>query len=363
MKEITIVGGGLAGLSLGVCLRKQGIPVRLLESGGYPRHRVCGEFIAGVSEETLEYLGIDSFLADAERHDQMSWWMGDACVLSEQTPSVALGISRYLLDQRLAEEFVSLGGELELKVSVKLSDANQEGWVWAAGKNKSATRSNNTWIGLKIHALDVKAEDLRGLAMHSGQKGKKNGYLGLCPIENDRVNCCGLFEVQSDITPSLAMQRWGKLTSSKKVAMLMSYAEACGMTAFLDWLKIHDFDDDSFSAIAGFNLGAQSVDHPFCIGDAAYLIPPFTGNGMSMALESSRIAAVALGRFSIGECDWYEAVRNNSLAAKKFFTKRTTIAKMLHPLFFHPVGQMALKSVASSGFPSFQFLFKLLRTP
>ncbi len=360
MKEITIVGGGLAGLSLGVCLRKQGIPVRLMESGAYPRHKVCGEFIAGVSEETLEYLGIASFLADAERHEQMRWWMGDACVLNEGTPSVALGISRYLLDQRLAAEFVRLGGELELKCAVSLKEAGNEGWVWAAGKGKSKD-SNKNWIGLKIHAVGVKAEDLKGLAMHSGQKGKKNGYLGLCPIENSRVNCCGLFEVQSEITPSQASKRWG--VNSEKVAMLMSYAEACGMAALVDWLQDHDFDDSSFSAIAGFNLGSQSIEHLFCIGDAAYLIPPFTGNGMSMALESSRIAAVALSKFSKGECDWDVAVRENNLAAKKFFAKRTTIAKMLHPLFFHPLGQMALRSVASSGFPSFQTLFKLLRKP
>jgi len=358
LREITIVGGGLAGLSLGVCLRKQGIPVRLLESGGYPRHKVCGEFIAGVAEETLEYLGIESLLIDAKRHDQMSWWMGDGCVLSEQTPSVALGISRYLLDQRLADEFVRLGGKLELKSSVSLEDARVAGYVWAAGKGRSKEPSRK-WIGLKIHALDVPSEELEGLAMYSGQNGQKHGYLGLCPVEDGRVNCCGLFEVQSEISPSQASGKWG----CNKVAMLMSYAEACGMTALLDWLKAHDFDDASFSAIAGFGMGAQAIDHPFCIGDAAYLIPPFTGNGMSMALESSAIAAEALGHYAREECGWDEAVRENRETAKKFFAKRTTIAKMLHPLFFHPLGQMALKSVASAGIPSFQTLFKLLRTP
>lgn len=177
------------------------------------------------------------------------------------------------------------------------------------------------------------------------------------------MNCCGLFEVQSEITPGFAIERWGASTQSRKVAMLMSYADACGMTALLDWLKGHEFDDGSFCATAGFDLGGQGVEHSFCIGDAAYLIPPFTGNGMSMALESSRIAAVAIAKFSRGECDWEAAVRENRAAARKFFAKRTTLAKMLHPLFFHPVGQLALKSVASSGFPSFRTLFKLLRTP
>ena len=57
-KEITIAGGGLAGLSLAVALRLRGVPVTVLEAGHYPRHRVCGEFISGVSTETLDFLGI-----------------------------------------------------------------------------------------------------------------------------------------------------------------------------------------------------------------------------------------------------------------------------------------------------------------
>jgi 2-polyprenyl-6-methoxyphenol hydroxylase-like FAD-dependent oxidoreductase len=44
-KPITIVGGGLAGLTLGIGLRRRGVPTTLWEAGHYPRHRVCGEFI------------------------------------------------------------------------------------------------------------------------------------------------------------------------------------------------------------------------------------------------------------------------------------------------------------------------------
>ena len=48
LQPIEIVGGGLAGLSLGLALRQQDIPVTLFEAGSYPRHRVCGEFITGL---------------------------------------------------------------------------------------------------------------------------------------------------------------------------------------------------------------------------------------------------------------------------------------------------------------------------
>ena len=42
MKTVHIVGGGLAGLTLGLRLRQLDVPVELYEAGSYPRHRVCG---------------------------------------------------------------------------------------------------------------------------------------------------------------------------------------------------------------------------------------------------------------------------------------------------------------------------------
>ena len=51
-KGITIVGGGLAGLTLGIALRQQQVPVTVWEAGRYPRHRVCGEFISGSGQAT-----------------------------------------------------------------------------------------------------------------------------------------------------------------------------------------------------------------------------------------------------------------------------------------------------------------------
>ena len=65
IKEIHIVGGGLAGLSLAIALRTRGIPVTVMEAGTYPRHRVCGEFISGVSAATLDFLQIRDVFADA----------------------------------------------------------------------------------------------------------------------------------------------------------------------------------------------------------------------------------------------------------------------------------------------------------
>ena len=67
-RPVEIVGGGLAGLSLGLALRRAAVPVTIFEAGVYPRHRVCGEFIAGLDTDTISRLGLDELLADARRH-------------------------------------------------------------------------------------------------------------------------------------------------------------------------------------------------------------------------------------------------------------------------------------------------------
>src|SRR5947208_2116234 len=58
MKHVSIVGGGLAGLTLGIGLRRQGIPVTIWERGQYPRHRVCGEFSGGRGQGVWQWWGL-----------------------------------------------------------------------------------------------------------------------------------------------------------------------------------------------------------------------------------------------------------------------------------------------------------------
>jgi 2-polyprenyl-6-methoxyphenol hydroxylase-like FAD-dependent oxidoreductase len=65
MKTVSIIGGGLAGLTLGIALRRREVPIAIWEAGHYPRHRVCGEFISGRGQDVLERLGLGKSLVDA----------------------------------------------------------------------------------------------------------------------------------------------------------------------------------------------------------------------------------------------------------------------------------------------------------
>ena len=58
MRQVTILGGGLAGLTLGLRLRQKGVPVKLFDAGAYPRHRVCGEYLSGRALRVIDSLGL-----------------------------------------------------------------------------------------------------------------------------------------------------------------------------------------------------------------------------------------------------------------------------------------------------------------
>src|SRR3954447_2480224 len=97
-RPIEIVGGGLAGLSLGIALRRANVPVTLFEAGEYPRHRVCGEFITGLDTETRERLQLDHVLGNAKSHRKIQWYLRDRKVHRDVLPLPAVGLSRYALD-------------------------------------------------------------------------------------------------------------------------------------------------------------------------------------------------------------------------------------------------------------------------
>ncbi len=113
-KPIQIVGGGLAGLTLGIALRKRGIPVAIFEAGNYPRHRVCGEFISGRGQDSLARLGLRELLdrAGAVNAATATFFSDAGSTLARALPARAVCLSRFTLDAALAGRFCESGGEL-----------------------------------------------------------------------------------------------------------------------------------------------------------------------------------------------------------------------------------------------------------
>ena len=335
-RSITIAGGGLAGLSLGIALRDRGVPVGIIEAGRYPRHRVCGEFISGVTGETLDFLGISGCFHDAARHRSLAWHERGHLVLTDELPAPALGISRHRLDLRLRDRFLELGGSLT--TGVRARPEAVEGLVWAAGRRAV----NGRWIGLKAH---VRLPTRTDLEMHSGA----NGYAGLAGVEDGWTNVCGLFLLDRSI-------------AATGPDLLPAYLEAGGCHQLAARLRAAEWREESFSAVAGFETGRQpEMPGLLCVGDASEMIPPFTGNGMTMAFDWARLAVEPLVAWSDGLLSWPRVRGAVRAAAARRFRRRMWSASLAHPLLFRSGGRAVIRSLAAARVFPFRPLLSLVR--
>lgn len=314
-RPIEIVGGGLAGLSLGLALRRAGVAVTLDEAGSYPRHRVCGEFITGLTAATIARLGLAPHLADALRHEEIAWFLRDRPVRYQRLPAPALGLSRHQLDARLAEAFVGAGGVLRTQTRI-VGDAAPPGRIFATGRRRGAP----AWLGLKVHVAHLPLA--RDLELHLGDEA----YVGLSRIEGGEVNVCGLFRRRE--------------LCAKGLDLLLGYLQAAGLGALARRVESARIDSGSFCAVAALDFSR----HPLAadriqLGDACALIPPFTGNGMAMAFQSAEVALAPLIDYARGTAEWAPTVRLVNRRLRARFRVRLASASALHPFLLRPPRQ------------------------
>jgi flavin-dependent dehydrogenase len=328
-KPIQVVGGGLAGLTLGIALRRQEIPVTIHEAGNYPRHRVCGEFISGRGQASLARLGLHDLLdrAGAQPATSAAFFTATKSGATRPLPVSAICASRFALDAALAETFQSLGGELFTGQRWREGDF-AEGIVRAAGRRAQTEQGGSRWFGLKIHARKVPLS--ADLEMHLSS----HGYVGLCQLAGGEVNICGLFRRRpGEPSPANSRELLRGLPASPLRARLATAA----------------FDDASFCAVAGLSLRPErAAERPeICIGDAITMIPPVTGNGMSMAFESAELAVAPLAAWSRGETSWAAARQQIARACDEQFSRRLRWARWLQQCLFMPTLHAPLLTLAT----------------
>jgi len=341
---ITIIGGGLAGLTLGIGLRQRGVPVTVIEAGIYPRHRVCGEFISGRGQTTLARLGLKDLVASlgAVSAKTVSFHSPSKSTTPRRLPEPAVCVSRFKLDAALADEFCRLGGELDSGQRSRSAEEG-EGMVRATGRLPSTNPEGEQWFGMKVHAQNVPlAADLE---MHVSPQG----YVGLCKINGGEVNVCGLFRKRPGEKIAGEDRRlWLRGRAGSPLNQRLAAAE---------------FDDDSFCAVAGLSLKPRrAVQCPeICIGDAITMIPPVTGNGMSMAFESAELAVEPLAAWSRGEMTWSDARWKIARACDAAFSRRLAAAQWLQRLVLAPAWQTPLVMLSARSDWFWRFAFERTR--
>jgi 2-polyprenyl-6-methoxyphenol hydroxylase-like FAD-dependent oxidoreductase len=328
-KHITIVGGGLAGLTLGIALRQREVPVTICEAGNYPRHRVCGEFISGRGQASLDRLGLRELFdhAGAVSARTAAFFSATKSTKPRPLPAPAICLSRFLLDAALANKFRGLGGELG--EGRRFVEDFAEGIIRAAGRRPQAEENGTRWFGLKIHARNVALT--ADLEMHVSP----HGYVGLCRINDGEVNVCGLFRKRAD--DNIGAKNWRERLGGPPGSPLSQRLAGA------------EFEENSFCAVAGLSLRPQpaTTRAEICVGDAITMIPPITGNGMSMAFESAELAVAPLVAWSRGESSWHEARGKIARDCDAAFASRLAWAKCLQRIILTPALQNPLAALAA----------------
>lgn len=340
---VTIAGGGLAGLTLGIALRQNDVPVTLVEAARYPRHRVCGEFISGAGRQVLEELGLMPLLVreGIQTASHAAFYSAQVASVPRPLPEPALCISRFRLDALLAREFQRLGGKLHEQQ--RWQDPLGEGIVRATGRRIVPAENGWRWFGLKVHARNIRLQ--ADLEMHF----TRDGYVGICQLPGGEVNVCGLFRSR-EAQPDLVREWKNRLQGAPGTPLRERMAGAV-------------LDEESFCAVAGLALQPRrATSHGECaIGDAISMIAPVTGNGMSMAFESAAIAAGPLTHYSTGELSWNAARREIATACDRAFSTRLQWAGRLQRLLLQPRLAPILIHLGSRSGTAWNILFQKTR--
>ena len=153
-----------------------------------------------------------------------------------------------------------------------------------------------------------------------------HGYVGLCKINGGEVNICGLFRKRAD-------ENW----RGQKLGVICCAASPVRLCAS-GW-PARNLMKIPFAPSPGFHCDRSkpAIAHEICVGDAITMIPPVTGNGMSMAFESAELAVAPLAAWSRGRNFMGEARQKIARDCDAAFARRLAWAKWLQRLILDAV--------------------------
>lgn len=305
--EIIIVGGGLAGLCNAIHLSKFGKKVLLIEKNSYPKHKVCGEYISNEVLPYLKFLEVNPFDFGAVKINQFQLSTTKNKLIEAKLPLGGFGISRYTLDFELYKKAVQKGtivlqdtvtnieyNSNEFKIQTKENGTFTSAiCIGAFGKrsvldvqlNRDFIKKKSPYLGVKIHVKGNHPKDLVGLHNFSG------GYCGVSKVENEAINLCYISSFSS-------FKKFKNITDFQDKVVFQNkflkeiYKESKPL--FTQPLSISQIS---------FEQKKPVENHVLMCGDAAGMIHPLCGNGMSMAIQSAQLAAPLVLQFLDGKIE------------------------------------------------------------
>ena len=340
--DVTIIGGGLAGLALSIQLAQKKYAVALFEKEEYPFHKVCGEYISLESWDFIERLGIPLSTMQLPIIKKLFVSSPNGNYLQHDLPLGGFGISRYTIDHELKKIAEASGVTIYENCKVEeVAFANEEfrldtpkgifiskvccgsygkrsnldvKWKRSFVLQKNSKLNNN--IGVKYH-IKFNAEP-RTIALHNFE----NGYCGISKIENDTWCLCYITNAENLKKSSNSIIEMEKniLYKNKHLKNIFETSEIIYKTPL------------TISQIS-FAKKTQVQNHVLLCGDAAGMITPLCGNGMSMALHSSKFAAEAIGDFLQNKTSRKQLEYIYTRNWQENFGKRLRIGRIIQLLF------------------------------
>lgn len=313
--DLLVVGGGPAGSTLAALASGAGATTLVVERAGFPRDKVCGEFLAAEGCRVLERLGILDELVSAG-----AVWI-DSCrmthprgtTLEMSLPGLgrngrdALGVSRERMDTCLLSLAEQRGARIATRceaVSPVVIEGRVRGFrvrpvggssteeiraklvVAADGRRSVLARllhpqlcdplrtGPRSRFGLKVHLRGGNPGPEKRIELHLFD----GGYAGLCAVEGGRLNL-GLIVTVSTLracggSPKRLLAE--RLLDNPQLRERIEDAQPCG-----EWKSVGPLR---------FAVRRAAASGAMFVGDAAGTVDPFAGEGMANALCGAELA-------------------------------------------------------------------------
>lgn len=340
--DIGIIGGGLAGLSMAILFAQKGYKTILLEKELYPFNRVCGEYISMESWPFLQSLDINHTLNDLPQINQLSLSAPNGKTFSCKLPLGGFGISRYLLDDLLQQKAKKVGAAIHCGEKVTdITSLNNETTIitdkykytaklvfgafgkrsnidinWKRKFTLTKPTALNNYIGVKYHIKYNHPANT--IALHNFH----NGYAGMSKVEND-VSCLCYLTTAKNLQSSngnIKQMEENILCRNPRLSEIFNTAE------FL-WAK-----PVSIAQIS-FEQKTLLENNVLMVGDAAGMITPLCGNGMSMAMHGAKIAFEFGQQFLNEEISREELIKMYEKRWQQLFAKRLQTGRIIQGFF------------------------------
>jgi menaquinone-9 beta-reductase len=338
--DVAVVGGGLAGLSLSIQLARKGLHVCLFEKESFPFHKVCGEYISMESWDFLTGLGLPLEKWNLPVIDKLYISAPNGESIRETLPLGGFGVSRYKLDAALADIAKSEG--VDVFENTKVNEIKYEyGHHWI-----------HTPVGLynskvacacygKKSNLDVKWK------RHFIKEDASHNYVGVkyhvrtqlpghqISLHNFKGGYCGISQIEDGCYCLCYLTRSENLKNNRQSIPDM---EERVLKRNPDLRKLLNevfvlYEEPVTIAQISFAKKTQIENHVICIGDAAGMITPLCGNGMSMALHGSKIAAGFIQAFMEKKISREEMEKSYQKTWNHHFAKRLKTGRIIQRFF------------------------------